>query len=184
MPLSDYSTDRDTNASIAPGNIRVKDPELQQVVNSIRQLMVDLAALGITSFIEGLLNDANAVAALATLGITTGTWTPTLTNVSNVAAFTAQVGQYIRVGDTVICMCSEGVDPTLAAPTATSFRMSLPVASNFANTLDAVGLSSNRISTGGGISANAATDDVTVLYNATITTIDFINCFFMYKVLL
>lgn len=45
MAVSDYSTVRDTNAGIVPGNIRVAADNLQaqQIVNSIRQLMADLA---------------------------------------------------------------------------------------------------------------------------------------------
>jgi len=46
MGLSDYSTDRDSNASIAPGNIRAVFFEDQQIVNSIRQIMADLAGYG------------------------------------------------------------------------------------------------------------------------------------------
>lgn len=61
MPISSYSTDRDTNAGIAPGNIRAKDFSLQQIVNSIRQLMADLAGLVFTDII----------------GYEEGTWTPT-----------------------------------------------------------------------------------------------------------
>lgn len=43
MPISAYSPVRDDNASIPPGDIRNKDPEIQQIINSIRQLMADLA---------------------------------------------------------------------------------------------------------------------------------------------
>lgn len=46
MPISAYSADRDTNAGIAPGNIRSPDfARDQQQINSIRQLMADLAAV-------------------------------------------------------------------------------------------------------------------------------------------
>lgn len=69
MPISAYSAIRDNNADIAPGNIRTNDPNQQMIINSIRQLMADLAALGITPFIEGLLNDPTAAAALTTLGV-------------------------------------------------------------------------------------------------------------------
>lgn len=97
MPISAYSTDRDTNAGIVPGNIRVRDPELQQLVNSNRQLMADLAALGITPFIEGLLNDVDALAARTTLGLL---WEPIgpLINISNVAAVTwTDLSPYRRI---------------------------------------------------------------------------------------
>ena len=45
MPIGDYSTDREANADIAPGNIRAPAEHswAQQIINSIRQLMADLA---------------------------------------------------------------------------------------------------------------------------------------------
>lgn len=43
MPLSNYSPVRDTNATIPPGDIRVEEFKYQQIVNSIRQIMADLA---------------------------------------------------------------------------------------------------------------------------------------------
>lgn len=43
MPISGYSPIRDNNAAIAPGNIRTDDPQQQQIVNSVRQIMADLA---------------------------------------------------------------------------------------------------------------------------------------------
>lgn len=42
MPLSAYSPIRDNNAVITPGDITVDSPKLQQLVNSIRQLMADM----------------------------------------------------------------------------------------------------------------------------------------------
>lgn len=45
MPLLDYLPVRDDNATIPPGDIRVDEPKLQQLVNAIRQLMMDLAEI-------------------------------------------------------------------------------------------------------------------------------------------
>lgn len=47
MPISDYSPIRDDNANIIPGNIRSRHPEEQQTINSIRQIMADLAGGGV-----------------------------------------------------------------------------------------------------------------------------------------
>lgn len=70
MSISAYSLIRDDNALIEPGNIRSPDfARDQQIINSIRQLMADLAGLGITPFIEGLLNDVDAAEARTTLGV-------------------------------------------------------------------------------------------------------------------
>lgn len=44
MAITDYSTTRDSNASISPGDIRSNDYRRdQQIINAIRQLMTDLA---------------------------------------------------------------------------------------------------------------------------------------------
>lgn len=69
--------------------------------------------------------------------IAAGTWTPTLTNVTNVAASTVYDGQYLRVGATVTCSGKVDIDPTAAG--ATELGISLPVASNLANNEDCAG---------------------------------------------
>jgi hypothetical protein len=67
-----------------------------------------------------------------------GTWTPTLTNVTNLDASTAYEGQYVRFGSTVTCSGKVDVDPTAAA--ATELGISLPIASNFAATEQCAGV--------------------------------------------
>lgn len=62
-------------------------------------------------------------------GLAAGVYTPTLTNVTNVAASTAYECQYMRVGNTVTVGGKVDVDPTAAG--ATQLGISLPVASNF-----------------------------------------------------
>lgn len=72
---------------------------------------------------------------LAGLGvITSGTYTPTLFNTTNVQASTAFPCQYIRVGNAVIVSGRVDIDPTLAPLTNTVLGMSLPIASAFAQT--------------------------------------------------
>lgn len=76
-----------------------------------------------------------------TLGVgavTSGTYTPTLTNVTNVAASTAYACQYMRVGAVVHVSGRVDVDPTLTA-TATRVDLSLPIASDFANSNECAG---------------------------------------------
>ena len=60
------------------------------------------------------------------------TYTPTLTNTTNVAASTAYACQYLRVGSVVTVSGRVDVDPTAAGQVV--LGISLPVASNFANT--------------------------------------------------
>lgn len=76
------------------------------------------------------------VAALALL--TSGTYTPALTNGANVAASTAFACQWLRVGATVTVSGRVDVDPTLTA-TDTQLGIALPVASNFAAVTDCAG---------------------------------------------
>lgn len=49
MPLANYLPVRDDNANVAPGNIRTDESKLQQIINSIRQIMADLSGSGLTS---------------------------------------------------------------------------------------------------------------------------------------
>jgi hypothetical protein len=69
--------------------------------------------------------------------ILSGTYTPTLTAVTNVAASVAQPCFYLRVGNQVYVWGYCSIDPTLAA--ATSLGISLPIASNFGTFTDAEG---------------------------------------------
>jgi hypothetical protein len=90
--------------------------------------------------------DGNAKAALVTDGskvlsfgaiIDSGTYTPSLTNGTNVAASTAYPCQYLRVGNTVTVSGKVAIDATSAA--AMELGISLPIASNFANDYECAG---------------------------------------------
>lgn len=61
-----------------------------------------------------------------------GTYTPTLTGVANVAASTAYACQYMRVGNTVHVSGRLDIDPTTTL-TLTQLGISLPIASNLGN---------------------------------------------------
>ena len=76
-----------------------------------------------------------------------GTYTPTLTNVTNIAASVAAVTTYSRVGATVTVAGTVQIDPT--ATGQIELGISLPVASNFAATTNAGGTAVDRTSAGG-----------------------------------
>lgn len=99
-----------------------------------------LSTLGISTFIKTLLDDVDAATALATLGISVGSWTPTIANTTNIAASTSAVCYYYRIISQVSCWGVISIDPTLAAPTASQFGISLPVASNIGAIGDLAGL--------------------------------------------
>jgi hypothetical protein len=66
-----------------------------------------------------------------------GTYTPTLTNTTNVAASTAYACQYMQVGNTITVSGKVDIDPT--ATGATELRLTLPVVPGFGNDYEAGG---------------------------------------------
>lgn len=79
-------------------------------------------------------NDFSATGAT----LISGTYTPTLTNVANVAASTAYACQYMRVGSTVTVSGKVDVDPTVTV-TSTQLGISLPIASALATAQQCAG---------------------------------------------
>lgn len=73
--------------------------------------------------------------------LVSGTYTPTLTNVANVAASVAYPAQYLRVGNVVNVSGQVDIDPTAAA--LTELRISLPIASALAANEQCSGVASN-----------------------------------------
>ena len=63
--------------------------------------------------------------------VDSGTYTPSLTNVTNVTSSTAYSCQWMRIGNMVTVSGKVTIDP--ASTSATELGMSLPVVSNFAN---------------------------------------------------
>lgn len=95
---------------------------------------------------EGSLWQRNCAAIINLIGddlplgttITSGTYTPTLTNVANLGASTAYPCLYSRIGTIVTVSGVVDIDPTAGA-TITQLGISLPIASNFAATTDLSG---------------------------------------------
>ncbi len=79
---------------------------------------------------RALIDDADAAAQRATLNMPDGVYTPTLSNVTNVAASTAFQCLYVRHGGTVMVSGRFNADPTAAG--AVVLDISLPVASDLA----------------------------------------------------
>ncbi len=59
------------------------------------------------------------------------TYTPTLTNTTNLDASTPLVAHYMRIGNEVAVIGQLTIDPTAAGATATEMGISLPVTSDF-----------------------------------------------------
>lgn len=98
-----------------------------------------------------------------------GTYTPTLTNVTNVASTTAFSCQYMQVGTIVTVSGQANVTPTAAAPTTTQLGISLPVASKFTafSQCAGVGQGIDAAYTAGPILADATNDTALLQYDAT-----------------
>lgn len=82
-------------------------------------------------------NNAGAMTGITNQYIGSGTYTPTLTNVTNLAGSTASVMHWIRVGNVVTVAGQIGIDPTAAG--AIELGISLPIASDFGAALRASG---------------------------------------------
>lgn len=67
-----------------------------------------------------------------------GTWTPTISSATNVDSSTPRAGHYIRVGDRVFFAVRIDIDTTTNAAN-TQWNFSLPVATNFASSLQLAG---------------------------------------------
>jgi hypothetical protein len=99
-----------------------------------------------------------------------GTYTPTLTNTTNVAASTAYQAQYLRVGATVTVSGKVDIDPTAAGQV--QLGISIPVVSNFGATEDLAGTASAIAVAGqcAGVYADAANDRATLEFITTDTS--------------
>jgi hypothetical protein len=71
-----------------------------------------------------------AVKTYVASNVSSGSYTPTLTNTVNIAASTAKEMSWSRVGNVVTGMFNAIIDPTGAAPTQTVLTFTLPIACN------------------------------------------------------
>lgn len=118
--------------------------------------------------------DISGNAATAT-NVTSGSYTPTLTNVGNVSSSTAFVTNYIRVGN-VVSMSGRVTVVTIMVPASFTVGISLPIASNFTVAQDAAGTAASASATHiGATVADATNDRINLIGNATTTTSTIVN---------
>ncbi len=110
-------------------------------------------------FGTALHNNAGAVTGTTSQYVASGTYTPVLTNVLNIAASTAFLCQWIRVGNVVTVSGKVDIDTTAGGVLA-QLGMSLPIASNFATAQNLGGtfVHYGNEGRGGGILADVAND--------------------------
>jgi hypothetical protein len=115
------------------------------------------------------------------LNVTSGTWTPTGTIVTNLDAVTPGTGNYMRVGSTVAAAVRVQVDPTAAA--AIQFDISLPVTSAIGSADDAIGVASGSNTTLGRAQGNATDDRLSVFATSSSTSANNVMVVFLYRVI-
>jgi len=116
-----------------------------------------------------------------------GEYTPTFTNVANMASTTGERGNFFRRGLYVVCNVFSTVGCTAAAPTLTQIRVSLPIpVTNFTN--------DNQVTGGGGvyntatsmmpvyILANQSNEQLEIRYYADVTATRGVSCTFSYRI--
>lgn len=124
---------------------------------------VDLVSHGMSEMLALVDSPSSAAHWLTVSQVASGTYTPTMTSVSNTDSTTAYVTKFVRVGQVVTITGRFDHDQT-AGGTST-FRMSLPIASDFALATDADGLVTGGGLTMGGqyISADTTNNQIQVV---------------------
>lgn len=118
---------------------------------------------------------------VAQLGLVTGSYTPTLTNVANVSASTAYLCYYYQVLDMVTVFGKVDIDPTLTA-TATELGVSLPVASGLTGDGELAGTAASNIAAEAiSISGDGTNDRAAFKYLCTDITNHTLRFHFSYK---
>lgn len=117
-----------------------------------------------------------------------GVYTPTITGVTNSAAATSAECQYSRVDDTVTVSGVIQHDPTAAAPTATEFRVSLPIASDFGTATQCAGVGVRYIKAGPtfepvAVEADTTNNEASFNYSATNAANGNLSFTFTYKII-
>jgi len=116
--------------------------------------------------------------------IFSSTYTPSLTNVTNVAASTAYVTGYYRVGTSVTVYGKVDIDATLAASTFTELGIALPIVSNLANEEDLGGnaISDAIASLTARVKGDAANNRASVVFKALSINNDSYSFEFSYQI--
>lgn len=115
-----------------------------------------------------------------------GTYTPSLTNTTNIGSSTATTCQYMRVGNTVTVSGQVTVDATTAGA-QTVLRMSLPIASNFSLSAQLGGAGASITASAYGnsmaILGDTANDVAEFRWLPTLATAQIYNFTFTYQVI-
>ena len=138
----------------------------------------------VTELAQSFGGDKTFTGNIVALNLLSGTYTPVLTNTTNVAASVAYPCQWVRVGNTVAVSGRLDVDAT-AAGAQTLLGISLPVASNFANIYELGGsaVAPGIISECAAIIPDTANDRATMSWITTTANYHGMSFFFMYQII-
>lgn len=130
-------------------------------------------------------NNAGAVTGTTNQYVASGTYTPTLTSVNNVAASTARLCQWMRVGNVVTVSGQCDVDPTAASNTQVG--VSLPIASAFTTGFELAGMCSyydgSTVANSGPVGCDATNDRAQLNFvPTTVVTNQVVRFVFTYEV--
>lgn len=130
-------------------------------------------------------DNAGAVTGTTNQYVASGTYTPGLTNVTNIAASTSYKAQWIRVGNVVTVSGKVDIDTTLAAGTASELGIALPIASNLGaeNDLGGTATSDAVASETARIKADAANNRASVVFKSISLSNDSYAYIFQYEVI-
>lgn len=140
-------------------------------------IQADNANFGNTISIRGgspgsgkvLVSDADGDATWETvasaIGVSSGSWTPTRTNSTNVSSTTINPCQYLRVNSVITGSCYLDVTPTVSA-TITSFELSLPGGFTLSNAYNLAGAGALPYETAITIAGNAANETISVAFTS------------------
>jgi len=112
-----------------------------------------------------------------------GTWTPSITGITNISSSTARLSMYQRIGD--IVFGSFTIDVSATSTGDTQGRIDLPISSNFTSQYDVSGGGAAMRSTGTpgvGVFADTSNDEIQFRYNAPTTLSMNITVSFTYLV--
>lgn len=157
-------------------NLYFTDERAQDAVGTI---LVDSADIDFTYD-----DTTPSITAILVTPTEAGTYTPTVTGVTNVDSTTANQCQYMRVGSVVTVSGSIDVDATAAAATLTAVGISLPIASSLSATTNLAGsgtANSNPFAPCQ-LSGDATNDRAELQFYATITSS--VTCSFTFTYLI
>jgi hypothetical protein len=137
-----------------------------------------------TSSVITTSGNITATGTISAANLLSGTYTPTLTNTTNIGTSTPYVTGYFRVGNSVTVYGKVDIDATAAGGAATELQMSLPISTNMASEEDLGGSATSDAvaSLNAKIKADATTDRASFVFKALSITNDSYSFSFTYQI--